>query len=68
MTPYIAIPHRTSQRAHTAAGHVARVKSAATGYSTPQAIRAAIVACDRVIEETRALKGELKLALKASRK
>lgn len=64
MTPHIPIPNATSQRAHAAAGHIARIKSAATGVSTEASLRAAIAACDLVMDEVRALKGELRLVVK----
>lgn len=64
MTPYIPIPPSTSQRAHTAAGHIARIKSAATGASTVASLRAAIAACDLVVDEVRALKRELRVVVK----
>lgn len=60
MTPYIPIPSHTSQRAHAAAGHVSRVKSAATGASTVEALRNSVVHIDLAIEQLRALKGEVK--------
>lgn len=60
MTPYIPIPSTTSQRAHAAAGHVSRVKSAATGASTLEALRNSVVHIDLAIEQLRALKGEVK--------
>lgn len=60
MTPYIPIPSHTSQRAHAAAGHVSRVKSAATGASTLEALRNSVVHIDLAIEQLRALKGEVK--------
>ena len=60
MTPYISIPSSTSQRAHAAAGHVSRVKSAATGASTVEALRNSVVHIDLAIEQLRALKGEVK--------
>ena len=60
MTPYIPIPPSTSQRAHAAAGHVSRVKSAATGASTLEALRNSVVHIDLAIEQLRALKGEVK--------
>lgn len=60
MTPYIPIPSHTSQRAHAAAGHVSRVKSAATGASTVEALRNSVVHIDLAIEQLRALKGEVR--------
>ena len=60
MTPYIPIPSATSQRAHAAAGHVSRVKSAATGASTLEALRNSVVHIDLAIEQLRALKGEVR--------
>lgn len=64
MTPYIPIPSHTSQRAHAAAGHVSRVKSAATGASTVEALRNSVVHIDLAIEQLRALKGEVRGLMK----
>lgn len=64
MTPYIPIPSATSQRAHAAAGHVSRVKSAATGASTVEALRNSVVHIDLAIEQLRALKGEVRGLMK----
>lgn len=64
MTPYIPIPSSTSQRAHAAAGHVSRVKSAATGASTLEALRNSVVHIDLAIEQLRALKGEVRGLMK----
>lgn len=64
MTSYLPIPNHTSQRAHAAAGHVARVKSIATGFSTPEALRSAGPRIDLAIADLQALKRELKLVVK----
>lgn len=64
MTPYIPIPSATSQRAHAAAGHVSRVRSAATGASTLEALRNSVVHIDLAIEQLRALKGEVRGLMK----
>lgn len=66
MTPYIPIPSATSQRAHAAAGHVSRVKSAATGASTLEALRNSVVHIDLAIEQLRALKGEVRGLMRKS--
>lgn len=64
MTPYIPIPSHTSQRAHAAAGHVPRVKSAATGASTVEALRSAERHIDLAIEDLMVLRREVKVLVR----
>lgn len=66
MTPYIPIPSHTSQRAHAAAGHVSRVKSAATGASTVAGLRSALVHSKLARQELQALESEVKLMIRGA--
>lgn len=68
MTPHIPIPAHTSQRAHAASGHIARIKSAATGASTVASMRSALVHIDLAIDDLRTLKGEFRIAIKNGEK
>jgi hypothetical protein len=61
------IPQDISQRAQCAANDAARINATLTGYTTIEALNQAEQACNRVIDNARALKTSIRYLRKEAR-